>query len=189
MTTTPASRVIEALPTYNAMRQRELLHKNQRDVSPGSVKQGLVPHYNGINRSDIIESDPAWNRILACCGKLSGFAGGNTPPQVSRALISTTRELLDNLDHLYAQYAAMKQKAIGIHNRPHFKKGRGRKMSHLNRSCQHCNTNETPEWRRGPAGPKTLCNACGLQYAKRLKQARLRGKGQEASLSLSLIHI
>jgi hypothetical protein len=25
---------------------------------------------------------------------------------------------------------------------------------------------ETPEWRRGPLGPRTLCNACGLIYAK-----------------------
>mmetsp|Transcript_38102 Transcript_38102/g.52938 ORF Transcript_38102/g.52938 Transcript_38102/m.52938 type:complete len:404 (+) Transcript_38102:35-1246(+) len=36
--------------------------------------------------------------------------------------------------------------------------------------CQRCGTKETPEWRRGPHGPKTLCNACGLKYAKVLKR-------------------
>lgn len=28
-----------------------------------------------------------------------------------------------------------------------------------------CST-ETPEWRKGPMGPRTLCNACGLIWAK-----------------------
>jgi hypothetical protein len=34
------------------------------------------------------------------------------------------------------------------------------------RRCHSCNRAETPEWRRGPAGARTLCNACGLHYAK-----------------------
>lgn len=29
--------------------------------------------------------------------------------------------------------------------------------------CHSCNRNETPEWRRGPDGARTLCNACGLR--------------------------
>ena len=32
--------------------------------------------------------------------------------------------------------------------------------------CHSCNRSETPEWRRGPEGSRTLCNACGLHYAK-----------------------
>ena len=26
--------------------------------------------------------------------------------------------------------------------------------------CLGCGTTETPEWRRGPMGPRSLCNAC-----------------------------
>ncbi|SPO01931.1 related to Cutinase gene palindrome-binding protein [Cephalotrichum gorgonifer] len=33
--------------------------------------------------------------------------------------------------------------------------------------CTDCGTLESPEWRKGPQGPKTLCNACGLRWAKR----------------------
>lgn len=29
--------------------------------------------------------------------------------------------------------------------------------------CHSCNRAETPEWRRGPNGAKTLCNACRLR--------------------------
>ncbi|XP_076949995.1 GATA transcription factor 12-like [Bidens hawaiensis] len=32
------------------------------------------------------------------------------------------------------------------------------------RKCLHCATDKTPQWRTGPLGPKTLCNACGVRY-------------------------
>ncbi|KAM0847166.1 hypothetical protein ACQ4PT_055193 [Festuca glaucescens] len=32
------------------------------------------------------------------------------------------------------------------------------------RRCVHCETDKTPQWRTGPMGPKTLCNACGVRY-------------------------
>ncbi|KAI9360026.1 hypothetical protein DFJ73DRAFT_816394 [Zopfochytrium polystomum] len=38
------------------------------------------------------------------------------------------------------------------------------------RVCTSCGVKETPLWRMGPAGPKSLCNACGVRYSKgRLK--------------------
>ena len=36
--------------------------------------------------------------------------------------------------------------------------------------CHSCNTTETPEWRRGPDGARTLCNACGLRWAKQVRK-------------------
>ncbi|CAN6877526.1 unnamed protein product [Brassica oleracea] len=32
------------------------------------------------------------------------------------------------------------------------------------RRCTHCETTKTPQWREGPNGPKTLCNACGVRF-------------------------
>ncbi|KMT08266.1 hypothetical protein BVRB_6g141930 [Beta vulgaris subsp. vulgaris] len=32
------------------------------------------------------------------------------------------------------------------------------------KKCMHCGTTETPQWRTGPMGRKTVCNACGVQY-------------------------
>lgn len=31
--------------------------------------------------------------------------------------------------------------------------------------CTDCGTLDSPEWRKGPKGPKTLCNACGCEYS------------------------
>lgn len=32
------------------------------------------------------------------------------------------------------------------------------------RQCRHCGTQSTPQWREGPMGRRTLCNACGIKY-------------------------
>ncbi|GAN02609.1 hypothetical protein MAM1_0025c02053 [Mucor ambiguus] len=41
------------------------------------------------------------------------------------------------------------------------------------KTCTRCHTSDSPEWRRGPDGHKTLCNACGLRYSRfRSKQWR-----------------
>lgn len=32
------------------------------------------------------------------------------------------------------------------------------------RRCTHCQVQKTPQWRAGPLGPKTLCNACGVRF-------------------------
>ncbi|EAW09932.1 GATA-type sexual development transcription factor NsdD [Aspergillus clavatus NRRL 1] len=49
--------------------------------------------------------------------------------------------------------------------------------------CHSCNRAETPEWRRGPDGARTLCNACGLHYAK---LTRKMGASKAAALGSSL---
>jgi hypothetical protein len=45
--------------------------------------------------------------------------------------------------------------------------------------CLQCNIESTPEWRRGPSGDRTLCNACGLYY---IKAVRSRGERIAAEL-------
>ncbi|EOA27626.1 hypothetical protein CARUB_v10023774mg [Capsella rubella] len=32
------------------------------------------------------------------------------------------------------------------------------------RKCTHCETTRTPQWREGPHGRNTLCNACGVRF-------------------------
>jgi len=36
--------------------------------------------------------------------------------------------------------------------------------------CRQCNTSQSRQWRRGPDGYKSLCNACGLHFAKLVKK-------------------
>lgn len=49
-------------------------------------------------------------------------------------------------------------------NRPKVIKSKNRQQ------CEKCHTSVTPQWRKGPSGPASLCNACGLRYANRCKK-------------------
>ncbi|RIA92630.1 hypothetical protein C1645_820466 [Glomus cerebriforme] len=46
------------------------------------------------------------------------------------------------------------------------------------KKCESCHTSSSPEWRRGPTGHKTLCNACGLRYSRTI--ARENRKREQA---------
>ncbi|KAK8969147.1 GATA transcription factor 5 [Platanthera guangdongensis] len=51
----------------------------------------------------------------------------------------------------------------------HNPKKRGRRPKNLlavpaERRCAHCGVHKTPQWRAGPQGAKTLCNACGVRF-------------------------
>lgn len=37
--------------------------------------------------------------------------------------------------------------------------------------CADCGTSDSPEWRKGPRGPKTLCNACGCKLVISFEKA------------------
>ncbi|XP_014495606.1 GATA transcription factor 16 [Vigna radiata var. radiata] len=47
-------------------------------------------------------------------------------------------------------------------------------LNESKKCCADCKTTKTPLWRGGPAGPKTLCNACGIRYRKRGSCSRKR---------------
>lgn len=40
--------------------------------------------------------------------------------------------------------------------------------------CTNCRITSTPEWRRGPEGPLSLCNRCGLYWAKHNKLPEIK---------------
>jgi hypothetical protein len=53
------------------------------------------------------------------------------------------------------------------------------------RMCTHCMSSKTPQWRTGPLGPKTLCNACGVRF----KSGRLLPEYRPANSPTFASHI
>ncbi|KAK9485140.1 hypothetical protein V1527DRAFT_148429 [Lipomyces starkeyi] len=52
--------------------------------------------------------------------------------------------------------------------------------------CHQCGISETPEWRRGPDGARTLCNACGLHHAKLIKKRGILAAAATSAQSFSV---
>ncbi|KAJ1386303.1 Zinc finger, GATA-type [Sesbania bispinosa] len=51
-----------------------------------------------------------------------------------------------------------------VFGEPPAKKQKRKAEAQLQRRCSHCQVQKTPQWRTGPLGAKTLCNACGVRY-------------------------
>lgn len=47
--------------------------------------------------------------------------------------------------------------------------------------CVTCGRTDSPEWRKGPMGAKTLCNACGLRWAKRNQKKKAESAAAAAA--------
>ncbi|XP_028788680.1 GATA transcription factor 16 [Neltuma alba] len=50
-------------------------------------------------------------------------------------------------------------------------------MNEPKKTCADCGTSKTPLWRGGPAGPKSLCNACGIKSRKKKRAILGLNKG------------
>jgi len=65
--------------------------------------------------------------------------------------------------------------------RTHEKRRRSQKRRTLNQSCANCHATSTPEWRKGPDGTHSLCNACGLSWAKMQKKVKAGAQATDAA--------
>ncbi|KAF9987415.1 hypothetical protein BGZ75_000628 [Mortierella antarctica] len=88
-------------------------------------------------------------------------------------------------------YAGSSSRSSKNSDVPHQKYRKRAKRTQPPGRCLSCDSSDTPEWRRGPDGARTLCNACGLHYAKLLKrqskQQQLPQNMPSQSSQLSLI--
>ncbi|OIW14408.1 hypothetical protein TanjilG_20857 [Lupinus angustifolius] len=88
----------------------------------------------------------------------------------SRLLVFTSMISLSSNPNIIIQTPTMSSIPISIIGKKSTKVGLKRKdsgddvSSGDGRKCLHCATDKTPQWRTGPMGPKTLCNACGVRY-------------------------
>ncbi|KAG2486915.1 hypothetical protein HYH03_014414 [Edaphochlamys debaryana] len=55
------------------------------------------------------------------------------------------------------------------------------------RCCVECGATSTPQWREGPAGPKTLCNACGVRRQRLLRKQQAQSVGASPTAPVAAV--
>ncbi|XP_020220253.1 GATA transcription factor 7-like [Cajanus cajan] len=93
----------------------------------------------------------------------------DTTIQSNSAFGEVTSEEMREVEAGYIASVSFAPAIISQRGRRRRRRGREVKQSiDPDRFCTNynCKTRRTPLWRKGPLGPKTLCNACGLQYIK-----------------------
>ncbi|EDO14934.1 hypothetical protein Kpol_385p3 [Vanderwaltozyma polyspora DSM 70294] len=137
-------------------------------ISPIRI-ENVVPD----NRGDIIVTTnrPCLMNLLFNDGETENSC---TLPKLEEkpSILSRKRRISSN-DTIF-------EKRVRCNNKQHLpKKIKEGKLSSSNKNrnpfgqCLHCGDTETPEWRKGPSGPTSLCNACGLFYKKLLEKSTL----------------
>ncbi|KAI9476012.1 MAG: putative white-collar-1a protein [Benjaminiella poitrasii] len=107
-----------------------------------------------INQAPASDSSSADENIFA---ELETVRGTSWQYELHQLQL-TNRKLKEQLES-YTNPKCRKQKK---------KKNAASDTSDIPKMCAQCQSTDSPEWRKGPNGPKELCNACGLRYAKSL---------------------
>ncbi|KIW81445.1 hypothetical protein Z517_04470 [Fonsecaea pedrosoi CBS 271.37] len=140
-----------AKPTVsNIALTREALDEANAFARPDSIRDKMA-RYEGSSHVDSIEM---LTGLRYREGERShGISTGGTSPALIRG-DAGIHIPIDKADSRYS-YTDKKHKKV---------------KSAEEYVCTDCGTLDSPEWRKGPNGPKTLCNACGLRWAKKEKK-------------------
>jgi PAS domain S-box-containing protein len=168
----PSSNSAPAYPDYGSMPPpakptvsnialtREALDEANAFARPDSIRDKMA-RYEGSSHVDSIEM---LTGLRYREGERShGISTGGTSP----ALIRGDAGIHIPIDKADARYSYADKKHKKVKSADEY-------------VCTDCGTLDSPEWRKGPNGPKTLCNACGLRWAKKEKK---KGGGVETVLS------
>lgn len=143
-----------AKPTIsNVALTREALDEANAQARPDSIRDKMA-RYEGSSHVDSIEM---FTGLRYREGERShGISTGDTSPALIRG-DAGIHIPIDKADARYGGSVYSDKKPKKVKSADEF-------------VCTDCGTLDSPEWRKGPNGPKTLCNACGLRWAKKEKK-------------------
>nr|QFU85224.1 GATA4 [Diospyros kaki] len=133
---------------------------------------------NSINRPEPESRPPIQGTPLLCASspnpakprtKRSRPAGSGWTSDSSSTMSSPSRSSSASVSSISNPVQATEPAATDLDLKPPAKRQKKRPSGETvgdaaQRRCTHCQVQKTPQWRRGPLGPKTLCNACGVRY-------------------------
>ncbi|EOY05429.1 hypothetical protein QUC31_016766 [Theobroma cacao] len=122
----------------------DILGTAAKHQSPVSVLDNSNSSSNSSGSSTLTNG----NIVMYCCGNLK------VPVKARSKRLRKCRDLRNQENSWWVQE--------NVKNASAHVKGAGSRT--IGRKCQHCGAEKTPQWRAGPLGPKTLCNACGVRY-------------------------
>ncbi|KAE9592383.1 putative transcription factor C2C2-GATA family [Lupinus albus] len=151
-------------PPFSEFAEEELEWLSNKDAFPEvetfvdlpSIQPNLSKHET-CSMLEYSTSSSNSNNSPNSISLLSGYDNLNVPVRPRSKSRSRSRHLASN-SGISSQQSWWRQ-PINENARPEVIT-----MSTIGRKCQHCGAEKTPQWRAGPLGPKTLCNACGVRY-------------------------
>ncbi|XP_047317365.1 GATA transcription factor 3-like [Impatiens glandulifera] len=166
----------EPLLQYHPIPQAHL--PDTTGVNGGSTPEPLKEQINLVEKSEECKqsSDQKTNDEYDCMNELKPSTTDNV---IKKRKIRKLSDIYRDCDDIAAAAADNNElgranrtcKAAENNNNNNNNKLRKKKHSKyikkkLGKKCSYCESTRTPQWREGPAGPNSLCNACGLRLKK-----------------------
>ncbi|GLT33045.1 hypothetical protein SLA2020_076650 [Shorea laevis] len=137
---------------YDDLEQLEWLSNFVEDsFSTGQNLQSNLHIYSG-SKSSTPDSSSSSSQAEYAASNPTIFQRETPSKARSKRSRATPCDWSTRLLHLTPEAAAVQPKK------------RDNQTESTGRKCLHCAADKTPQWRTGPMGPKTLCNACGVRY-------------------------
>ncbi|GAB2267659.1 hypothetical protein Dimus_002642 [Dionaea muscipula] len=108
---------------------------------------------------------PRKNRLQARSGVGGSTQRAESSP-AAKVVGGTGTTMLMNPVHDLGPFFFSHEPPQRKRKKPEGEQGMGGSAAMQQRRCTHCQVQSTPQWRAGPLGPKSLCNACGVRFKK-----------------------
>lgn len=153
---------------------RESGHTPSHSGGPGNMPPPARPKNNALTATNLNQAQ-ARARPDSISDKMARYEGANPTEliELHTGLKFTEGERSQGLSTGAASPALVIQGDVGIaifadrDNRANDRKKKTKIADEY--VCTDCGTLDSPEWRKGPSGPKTLCNACGCELSRHLQ--------------------
>ncbi|KAG0372434.1 hypothetical protein BGX24_000260 [Mortierella sp. AD032] len=156
----------------------------RRNSSSGGVSSTAANRHNSLKNEGVTVAT-AGSHILAGAAAESGSM---IDSEMSSSFASNATSINSSFNDASGAYRSADGVTRNSKNSdvPHQKYRKRAKRSQAPGRCQSCHSSDTPEWRRGPDGARTLCNACGLHYAKLLRRQNEQAQQSPSRISSAL---
>jgi hypothetical protein len=145
-----------------------MTHSGLRTPTALSERGGWGGHFDGFDAQTALSGD-AVSSPAVVCGEVKSSSRVTTPVRVKSAAADSS----DDEESVPASRSSKRKRKgeakvtppKGPQATDSIVTANGKK---IRRGCLNCGQQNTPQWRMGPEGPKTLCNACGVRFRKGL---------------------
>ncbi|WDK16591.1 GATA zinc finger [Colletotrichum graminicola] len=163
--------------SLNQLKAGELMQRIHADT------RDLLDHIQSLLQSNFLLGGCRRSRIPGVIASHPGLIAAHTLSQLVAVnvdeLVTLCHDSATDAEHMLQGVAPFRERERRKRRRRHRKDSaasycypqKALKRSRASRRvCQSCQTTSTPQWRNGPAGLWTLCNVCGLIYARQMRR-------------------
>ncbi|KAK7389575.1 hypothetical protein VNO78_24729 [Psophocarpus tetragonolobus] len=159
---------------YDDMAELEWLSNFVEDSFSAEEELKTLQLLSGATASTVIGAKPQTPESSSSTDTLPPFASDDTArnapflhsetPLPGKARSKRSRAAPGDWSTRLLHLVAPPEQEKSMQTKAAEKKREGANAECSGRKCLHCGAEKTPQWRTGPMGPKTLCNACGVRF-------------------------